>query len=79
MPYIPYRGSPRTSEEWAALARIASGDSGIPKDTLRELFVLGLVERVLGRVCLSEHGRAVLGAPQRPIARGSGGLAPALG
>jgi hypothetical protein len=68
MPYIPYRGSPRTPEEWAALATIASGDAGISKDALRELFVLGVVERVLGRVRLSEHGRAVLGSPQDAMA-----------
>lgn len=68
MPYIPYRGSPRTPEEWAALARIASGHTDVSRDTLRELFVLGLVDRVLGRVCLSEHVRVTLGAPEPAMA-----------
>ena len=68
MPYTPYRGSPRSPEEWAALARIASGYTDLGKDALRELFVLGLVDRVLGRVCLSEHGRAILGVPQDAMA-----------
>lgn len=60
MSYTPYRGNPRTSQEWAALARIANGDVDIGRETLRELFVLGLVERVLGRIRLSDHGRAVV-------------------
>ena len=58
-----YRGKPRTSEEWAALARIASGYSDVPRQILRELFMLGLVDRQLGRLCLSEHGRHMLGLP----------------
>ena len=62
MPYIPYRGTPRTPEEWAALAKIASGETDVGKHALRELFLLGLVDRQLCRVCLSEHGRDVLGS-----------------
>ena len=58
-----YRGKPRTSEEWAALARIASGRSDVPRQILRELFMLGLVDRQLGRLCLSDHGRHMLGLP----------------
>lgn len=68
MPYVPYRGNPRTPGEWAALASIASGRTNVSRDALRELFVLGLVDRVLGRVCLSEHGRAILGATQEAMA-----------
>ena len=61
---IDYRGYPRTSEEWAALAKIAGGHSKLTKDELRRLFMLGLVERQLDRVCLSHHGRATLGLQQ---------------
>lgn len=68
MPYVPHRGNPRTPEEWAALARIAGGHTDVSKDALRELFVLGLVDRVLGHVCLSEHGRAVVGATREAMA-----------
>jgi len=56
-----YRGLPRTSEEWAALAKIASGELNLTKDELRHLFMLGLVDRQLGRIRLSGHGRATLG------------------
>ncbi|HYC44643.1 MAG TPA: hypothetical protein VED01_04065 [Burkholderiales bacterium] len=61
---IDYRGSPRTSEEWAALAKIAAGHPNLSKDELRRLFMLGLVERQLGRVCLTHHGRETLGLTQ---------------
>ena len=70
MPYITYRGIPRTSEEWLALARVASGHAGVSKDDLRRLFMLGLVERQLGRVCLTEHGRTTLGATRDTYALG---------
>lgn len=61
-----YRGLPRTSDEWAALARIASGQFNITREQLRELFMLGLVERQLGRICLSRHGRSTLGLAESP-------------
>ena len=61
MPQDFYRGTPRTSEEWAALAKIASGQLDLSRDELRRLFMLGLVDRQLGRICLSTHGRATLG------------------
>ncbi len=61
MPAISYRGTPRTPEEWAALAKVACGEPGVSRDDLRRLFMLGLVDRQLGRVCLSDHGRTVLG------------------
>ena len=66
MEEIIYRGIPRTSEEWAALAKVASGHDGVSKEDLRCLFMLGLVERQLGRVCLSAHGRITLGIPHQP-------------
>lgn len=64
MSAIIYLGIPRSSDEWSALAKIASGQAGISKEELRGLFMCGLVERQLGRVCLSEHGRITLGAAQ---------------
>ena len=60
MSQINYQGSPRTSEEWAALAKIGRGQTDVPKEALRRLFMLGLVHRQLGRVCLTEHGRSML-------------------
>jgi hypothetical protein len=57
---LAYHGLPRTSEEWAALAKAASG-LDLTREELRRLFMLGLVDRQLGRVCLSLHGRATLG------------------
>ena len=65
MSSITYRGTPRTAEEWAALAKIASAQSDISKETLRRLFMLGLVHRQFGRVCLTEHGRSTLRLPDR--------------
>jgi len=62
---IIYRGIPRTSDEWDALAKVASGHHAVPKDELRCLFMLGLVERQLGRICLSAHGRVTLGLSSR--------------
>ena len=56
-----YRAAPRTSEDWAALAKVASGQASLTRGELRRLFMLGLVDRQLGRVCLSTHGRATLG------------------
>ena len=61
MGHFNYRGLPRTPEEWTALAQIASGHDDVSKEELRGLFMLGLVDRQLGRVCLSDHGRATLG------------------
>jgi hypothetical protein len=60
-PDLFYRGVPRTSEEWAALAKVASGKLDLSREELRRLFMLGLVDRQLGRICLSMHGRATLG------------------
>jgi len=68
MPYIAYCGTPRTPDEWAALAKIASGQKDLSKDELRELFVLGLVDRQLGHIRLSAHGRSVLGLQCEPLA-----------
>jgi hypothetical protein len=68
-----YRGKPRTSGEWAALARIAGGRTDISREELRCLFMLGLVDRQWGRVCLSEHGRTTLGLPHGAF--GAPGLA----
>ena len=58
---VSYCGAPRTPEDWAALAKVASGESNLTREELRRLFMLGLVDRRLGRVCLSTHGRATLG------------------
>ena len=68
MPAIYYRGTPRTPEEWAALAKVASGQTDVSKEDLRRLFMLGLVDRQLSRVCLSDHGRSVLGLPYGSVA-----------
>jgi hypothetical protein len=59
-----YCGCPRTSEEWAALAKIAAGQADLSKNELRCLFMLGLVERQLGSVRLTHHGRETLGRAQ---------------
>ena len=69
---LSYRGLPRTSQEWAALASIANGGTGVARDELRTLFMLGLVERQLGRVCLSRHGRKALGLPESPLSASGG-------
>ena len=62
MPHeFSYHGTPRTAEEWAALAKVASGESNLTREELRRLFMLGLVDRQLGRICLSIHGRQTLG------------------
>ena len=58
---ITFRGTPRTSEDWAALAKVARGDQSLTKAELRRLFMLGLVDRQFDRICLSKHGREVLG------------------
>ena len=63
MSSFQYHGKPRTSQEWAALARVASGQTDITREELRCLFMLGLVDRRWGRICLSEHGRITLGLP----------------
>jgi hypothetical protein len=65
MSAFTYRGIPRTPDEWTALARVASGHADVSRDALRSLFMLGLVERQLGRICLSEHGRTTFGATQQ--------------
>jgi len=75
MPAFTYQGSPRTSDEWTALARVASGQAGVSKEELRGLFMLGLVERQLGRVCLSEHGRTTLGVAQQAHRRAAASTA----
>jgi hypothetical protein len=62
---ITFRGAPRTSEEWAALAKVASGDQSLTREELRRLFMLGLVDRHLDRICLSKHGQATLGLTDR--------------
>ena len=58
---ITFRGTPRTSAEWAALAKVASGDQSLTREELRCLFMLGLVERQRDRICLSKHGYEILG------------------
>ena len=58
-----FRGDPRTSDDWAALAKMASGHTALTREELRRLFMLGLVERRLGYVCLTQHGRTKLGLP----------------
>lgn len=60
-PTFSYRGTPRSSDEWAALAKVVSGQPNLSREELRRLFMLGLVDRQLGRICLSTHGRATLG------------------
>ena len=60
-PDFSYHGTPRTSEDWAALAKVASGEVNLTREELRRLFMLGLVDRQLGRICLSTHGRQTLG------------------
>lgn len=52
---------PRAAEEWAALAKVASGRRDISREQMRSLFMLGLVERRAGIVCLTQHGRLTLG------------------
>ena len=69
---VPYYGMPRTAAEWSALTRIAEGNSNVSKGQLRRLFLLGLVERQLGRLCLTKHGREMLAlyakSPRRAVA-----------
>lgn len=65
MSAIIYLSTPRSSDEWSALAKIATGQAGVSKEELRGLFMRGLVERQLGGVCLSEHGRTTLGTAQQ--------------
>lgn len=65
MSAIIHLSIPRSPDEWTALAKIASGQAGVSKEELRGLFMRGLVERQLGGVCLSEHGRTTLGAAQQ--------------
>jgi hypothetical protein len=60
-----YSGIPRTATEWAALKTISSGDANVSKHDLRRLFMLGLVERQLGHVCLTKHGREMLALYER--------------
>ena len=77
MGYFNYRGVPRTPEEWTALARIASGQDDVSREELRGLFMLGLVDRQLGRVCLSDHGRVTLGLPDAKANASIGRFRPA--
>ena len=62
---IAYSGIPRTATEWAALKTLASGDTSLSKNDLRRLFMLGLVERQLGSLCLTKHGREMLALYER--------------
>ena len=68
---IVYCGIPRTAGEWSALLRIAEGNSNVSKGELRRLFLLGLVERQLGRLCVTKHGREMLAlykkSPRRAV------------
>jgi hypothetical protein len=57
---VPYSGIPRSAAEWSALKRLASGDPDLSRNDLRRLFMLGLVERQLGRLCLTKQGREML-------------------
>jgi hypothetical protein len=72
---ISFRGIPRTSEEWAALAKVASGYPNLTKEELRRLFMLGLVDRQLGRICLSAHGRNTLGLGETQFHAGAAATA----
>ena len=54
-----------TRAEREALLKIASGDSRIPQEQMRRLFMLRLVERELGRVQLTREGRALLSDADR--------------
>lgn len=74
---ITFRGTPRTAEEWAALAKVASGAQNLTKDELRRLFMLGLVDRHLERITLSKHGRAILGLADASAAFPAGAMQPA--
>jgi hypothetical protein len=58
------RGTACTPQEWAALAKIASGQRDISQQDMRRLFMLGLVERECGVVRLTRYGRTVLGSPE---------------
>ena len=62
---IPFSGIPRTPTEWAALQKLAAGDSNLSKEELRRLFMLGLVERQLGHLRLTKHGREMLALYER--------------
>ena len=66
-----YCGIPRTPAEWKALAKVARGDTHVSKNELRRLFMLGLVERQLGDLCLSKHGREMLELYERSGPSGS--------
>jgi len=50
-----------TPAEREALVKIASGETRIPQEQMRRLFMLRLVERQLGRVQLTREGRRFLG------------------
>lgn len=57
----PRRASPRTVDEWTALAKVGSDESDIPAEQVRRLRELGLVLTVSGRPVLTRHGRYTLG------------------
>ena len=81
---ITFRGTPRTSEEWAALAKVARGDQSLTREELRRLFMLGLVDRQVDRIRLSKHGCEILGLsdPEQPLPppeRASRGNSPLAG
>jgi hypothetical protein len=62
---VLYCGFPRSPTEWAALQKLASGDTQLSRNELRRMFMLGLVERQLGRLCLTKHGREMLALYER--------------
>jgi hypothetical protein len=70
---IPYCGIPRTPAEWKALAKVGRGDARVSKNELRRLFMLGLVDRQLGDICLTKHGRDMLELYQRSVPGASQG------
>lgn len=55
------RGTPRTVEEWTALAKVGSGEADIPPRQAQRLVTLGLAVTISGRAALTRHGRFTLG------------------
>lgn len=55
------RGVPRTSGEWTALVKIASGETDVCEASRARLFELGLIEDCAGLCNLTRHGRLTLG------------------
>jgi hypothetical protein len=50
-----------TPEDRAALSKVSAGQKDISQQSLRRLFMLGLVKREFGVVCLTPHGLRTLG------------------